>query len=124
MTLRMLRLPGTAAAVTAGALLGLLGVAPSATASAPVGEASFYTGAQQTGDETAVDLDAVGVCQSLPRSARSAVNLSAQNIDVFFRPGCETGTPAAPGDTYYVLGSLHTAGFPFPALSYRVQSAA
>ncbi|MFI6082983.1 hypothetical protein ACIBBB_18725 [Streptomyces sp. NPDC051217] len=120
MTLRMPRLTGTAAAVTAGALLGLLGVAPSAMASAQAGGASFYTGGQQTGDETAVDLDAVGVCRSLPLSARSAVNLSAQDIDVFFRPGCETGTPAAPGDTYYVLGSLHTASFPFPALSYRV----
>ncbi|MFD3523911.1 hypothetical protein [Streptomyces sp. NPDC058653] len=124
MTPRTLRLSGTAAAVTAGALLGLLGVTPSAAASAPTVEASFFTGAQQTGEETAVDLGAVGVCTSLPLSARSAVNLSAQDIDVFFRPGCETGTPAGPGDIHYVLGSLHTASFPFPALSYRVRPVA
>ncbi|MFD3483276.1 hypothetical protein [Streptomyces sp. NPDC058665] len=123
MTLRMLQPTGTAAAVTAGALLGLLAVAPSATASAPAGEASFYTGAQQTGDKTAVDLEAVGVCQSLTRSALSAVNLSDRNIEVFFRPECETGTPAAAGDISYVLGSLHTGSFPFPALSYRVRPA-
>ncbi|WP_327365851.1 hypothetical protein [Streptomyces sp. NBC_01217] len=80
---------------------------------------SFYAGVDQTGTEYPVDLTSTG-CRTLPQSARSATNLSATDVAVYFNPDCRTGAPGTTGDLYFVLGTLHTATFPYPALSYRV----
>ncbi|MEU3188624.1 hypothetical protein ABZ707_31175 [Streptomyces sp. NPDC006923] len=101
------------------ALLVCTGLAQPAAAAVPYPGASFYAAAGQSGTEFPVDLSSTA-CQTLPQAARSAVNLSGSDIVVYFNPDCAPGTPGSSGDTTYVLGSLHSGDFPFPAVSYRV----
>lgn len=54
-------------------------------------------------------------------AALSAVNIAPVDVEVYYKPGCETGLPGRTGDTYFVLGSLHQANFSFAAVSYRVR---
>jgi len=112
---------GMAAAIGGTALLALgTGVQPaSATTPSP---AAFYTGTNQTGTATSVDLSQIGVCKTLSQPALSALNYSAQYIDVYFNSDCKTGTPGKVGDTYEILGSLMIGNFPYAAVSYRVSA--
>jgi hypothetical protein len=98
--------------------------ASAASAPAPFPSATFYTGTNLTGTATSVDLSQLGVCKTLSRSARSAFNFSVQEIEVYFNPGCKTGTPGNAGDISFVLGSLNLGNFPYPAVSYRVRNMA
>lgn len=110
---------GITAALGATLVLAGLGMQPAAAATQA--EAAFYTGTNQTGTEIPVDVNAIGVCHNLSQPALSAANFVAEDIDVFFNPGCVTGAPGQQGGSYYVVGSLHTANFPYPAVSYRVR---
>jgi hypothetical protein len=118
---------GMAVAIGGTALLALgTGVQPAsaatASAPAPFPSATFYTGTNLTGTATSVDLSQLGVCKTLPVSARSAFNFSAREIEVYFNPGCKTGTPGNTNDLSFVLGSLNLGNFPYPAVSYRVRN--
>ncbi|MFJ4845714.1 MULTISPECIES: hypothetical protein [unclassified Streptomyces] len=111
-------LAGLAAGLFGTALLAFAGsVQPAGAATSP--DAVFYTGAGRSGSAMTADLGSTA-CQALPRPALSAQNLSGTDIAVYYNPGCRPGIPGSSGDTVFVLGSLHTAGFAFPALSYRV----
>ena len=99
------------------AVLASLSFAPPAGASWE--RATFYSGAGQTGSEHTVDL-ANKECVNIAPS-RSASNISSSDIEVFFNANCQKGWPGQAGDTYYVLGSLHQATYPFDAVSYRVR---
>ncbi|WP_329139836.1 hypothetical protein OG552_34560 [Streptomyces sp. NBC_01476] len=114
---------GAAAAIGGAALLALgAGMQPaSATALPP---AAFYSGTNQSGTATPVDLGRAGVCETLSQPALSALNYSAQDIDVYFNPGCRTGAPGTSSDLHFVLGSLHAGNFPYAAVSYRVRALA
>jgi hypothetical protein len=113
----------TRTALAAAAALFAVTLAPQAASADTDGfHVSFFSGANGTGTETAVDLDAVGDCVELAQPARSAVNIAAVDVDVYFNAGCETGLPGRTGDTYFVLGSLHQANFPYAAVSYRVRN--
>ncbi|GHH58569.1 hypothetical protein [Lentzea cavernae] len=81
--------------------------------------ATFYSGARQTGTAHAVDLANKECVNIAP--AKSASNISSSDIEVFFNANCQKGWPGQSGDTYYVLGSLHQATYPFDAVSYRVR---
>jgi hypothetical protein len=105
----------------AAALSAVIVVAQPAVADTQGFHVSFYSGADGTGVETPVDLDAIGECFDLAKPARSAVNIAAVDVDVFYKPGCETGLPGQTGDTYFILGSLHQANFSPAAVSYRVR---
>jgi hypothetical protein len=83
--------------------------------------AVFYTGLDLTGDASTVDLTQTGVCKTLPKPADSARNYSINDIEVFFNPNCQKGTPGSSSDIMYVLGSLHEGNLPYPAVSYRVR---
>ena len=119
---------GMAAAIGGTALLALgtgvqsASASPSAPAAFAFPSATFYTGTNLTGTATSVDLSQVGICTTLPQPARSAFNFSVQEIEVYFNPGCKTGTPGRPSDISFVLGSLNVGNFPYPAVSYRVRT--
>ena len=81
--------------------------------------AEFYSGSNLTGTTHQVDL-ANEDCVNID-PARSASNISSADIEVFFNADCQKGWPGQTGDTYYVLGSLHQADYPFAAVSYRVR---
>ncbi|MEV7990910.1 hypothetical protein AB0O67_03040 [Streptomyces sp. NPDC086077] len=49
------------------------------------------------------------------------MNVSPNDIDVYYNPDCRPGLPGSNGDTSYRLGSLHTGEFSFGAVSYRVR---
>jgi len=109
-------------AVAAAGVAFLASVAAAQPAAAATSsEAAFYTGANLTGTKTGVDVGAVGQCRNLARSAKSAVNIEAVDIAVYFNADCRVGAPGQGGDLYYVVGSLHTANFPYGAVSYRVR---
>ncbi|MET0134420.1 MAG: hypothetical protein ABW215_12600 [Kibdelosporangium sp.] len=113
-----------AVAAAGAALLAAVAVAqPAAAASHPDNDfhASFYTGAGQTGTETPIDIDLVGQCLNLAQPARSAVNIAPVDVEVYFNPDCQQGLPGRTGDTFFMLGSLHWANFPYDAVSYRLR---
>ena len=105
--------------VAASALFAIIAVGQPAAAATP--GASFHTGTGLTGIKTPVDTGNLGECLDLAQPARSAVNIAPVDIDVYYKPGCETGLPGHDGDTYFILGSLHQANFAFDAVSYRVR---
>ncbi|MEV6244565.1 hypothetical protein [Lentzea sp. NPDC051838] len=100
-----MRLIATGLAVLAAASFAL-------PANAAEGNAALFSGANQTGTKSPVDL-ANGECVNTA-PVRSGVNISDADIDVFYGADCS-------GTSYYVLGSLHQGTFPFAALSYRVR---
>lgn len=110
-----------------GALSALFVVTGMGTAfpagAATASDAAFYTGANQTGTATPVDPNGLGVCKNLTQSAKSAINVSSNDIDVFFNANCLPGAPGKQSDLHYALGSLHTANFPYAAVSYRARPA-
>ncbi|MFD9596477.1 hypothetical protein ACFWA9_27555 [Kitasatospora sp. NPDC059973] len=119
MTVHLKRL--TAVAATAAALLlgGVL-AQPAAAVELPHAPVAYFaTGADLTGTRFPVDTGSTG-CRALPSPALSAVDFAEVNIRVYFTADCRTGLPGKPSDLSYVLGSLHWADFPFPALSYEV----
>ncbi|MFC8537436.1 hypothetical protein ACFUJY_26465 [Streptomyces sp. NPDC057249] len=108
-----------AAAAACGAVLAVgAGLAQPAAAQSP--GVVFYTGAHQTGTATSVDLTSTG-CHNLAAPSASALNYAAVDVDVFFNADCRTGAPGDGGDLSFALGSLHTADFPYQAVSYRVR---
>lgn len=107
-------------ALIAGGLAVLASTALALPASADSWEnAAFYAGADLTGTKYSVDLTNKQCVNITP--AKSAANISAADIEVFFNADCQKGSPGKPSDLYYVLGSLHQGNFPFPAVSYRVR---
>jgi hypothetical protein len=80
---------------------------------------SFFSGKNLTGTRTVVDLE-VSSCQNLSRPALSAVNISEADVYVYYNADCRPGLPGTAGDSYFALGSLHSAQFPYAAVSYRV----
>ncbi|GAA2346008.1 hypothetical protein OKJ48_14525 [Streptomyces kunmingensis] len=108
------------ASAGAAALL-VLGAAPQAGAAEWPG-VTFYTGVDGTGTAIAIDTDQVGVCRELPAAAKSYTSVSERGVDVFFNPDCRTGAPGTNGDIHYVVGTLNTGDFPYPAVSYRVRA--
>ncbi|MCC2274051.1 hypothetical protein LKL35_01120 [Streptomyces sp. ET3-23] len=119
--LRKKLLTGGAIVASAAALTVSTGLAQPAAATdfpnAPV--AYFATGQDLTGRQMPVDISNTD-CRTLPEPARSAVNFTAANIQVYFNHDCRTGLPDRPSDLSFGLGSLHWGNFPYPALSYRV----
>ncbi|MDT0267320.1 hypothetical protein RM844_13600 [Streptomyces sp. DSM 44915] len=110
-------------AVAATAAAVLLGLAGAGQAAAAPGGATLHTGPELTGAAIDLDLADAGTCQALPEPARSGVNLSGQDVTLYFHADCRPGAPGGGGDLTYVLGGLHTGTFPYPALSYRVAPA-
>ncbi|MFD5387990.1 hypothetical protein ACFWMG_24200 [Streptomyces sp. NPDC127074] len=117
---------GAATAVGAAVLLALGGNAQAASATTFPPGAHFYTGTGQTWADMPADLSKVGTCQTLPQSARSYTNLTSvtasQDIEVYFRPNCQSGTPSEEGDLRFLTGTLNLGDFPYPAVSYRVHA--
>ncbi|MEV6123003.1 hypothetical protein AB0M23_21215 [Streptomyces sp. NPDC052077] len=113
---------GRAAVATAAAALCLAGTGQAQAD--PLGSVTFYTGADRTGTAVRLDLEKVGVCQELGTPARSFLALSNQAVDVFFNEDCVTGAPGRTGDLYFRTGTLGQGDFPYPAVSYRIRSAA
>ncbi|MEV7239323.1 hypothetical protein AB0N06_37295 [Streptomyces sp. NPDC051020] len=117
---------GVATTVGAAALLALGGSAQAASATTFLPGAHFYAGTGLTGRDMPADLSKVGECQTLPQSAWSNTNLTSltasQDIDVYFRPNCQPGTPSEEGDIYFVTGTFNQGDFPYPAVSYRVHA--
>ncbi|BAJ31544.1 MULTISPECIES: hypothetical protein [Kitasatospora] len=108
------------AAAGAALLLGAALAQPAAAVELPRSAVAYFaTGSNLTGTQYAVDTADTG-CHNLPAAARSAVDFTAANIQVFFNADCATGLPGKTGSGYYALGSLHWADFPYPAVSYRV----
>ncbi|MEU5736555.1 MULTISPECIES: hypothetical protein [Streptomyces] len=106
-------------AAVCGVLVAVgVGLAQPATAQTP--DVVFYTGQHQTGTATSVDLTSTE-CHNLATPAASARNYAAVDVDVFFNTDCRAGAPGTDGDLSFALGSLHTADFPHPALSYRIR---
>ncbi len=106
-------------ALIAGGLAVLATTALALPAHASGEHAEFYAGTNLTGTRHEVDLAAEDCVNIAP--ARSASNISSADIEVFFNADCRKGWPGQSGDAYYVLGSLHQADYPFPAVSYRVR---
>lgn len=107
------------AAAGAAVLAAVAAAQPAAAATSP--RMAFYTGSYLTGTEIVVDLDSPGQCENLERSAKSARNLSSAEVEVYFNADCRSGAPGTSGDLRFVVGALHYANFPYPALSYRVR---
>ncbi|MGW1127986.1 hypothetical protein [Streptomyces sp. NPDC002526] len=112
------RYTGAAAAVCGAVLSVGAGLAQPAVAQSP--GVVFYTGAHQTGEATPADLASTG-CHNLAAPSASALNYAAVDVDVFFNADCRTGAPGTDSDLGFALGSLHTADFPYQAVSYRVR---
>lgn len=110
------------AVAAAGVVFLASAVAAQPAMAAGYPDAAFYTGGNLTGTEKVVDVGAVGQCFNLAQPAKSAVNVAAVDIDVFFNANCQTGAPGRSGDLRFALGSLHTANFPYAAVSYRVRT--
>ncbi|ANZ37769.1 hypothetical protein BBK82_18590 [Lentzea guizhouensis] len=106
-------------ALMAGGLAVLASMALALPAHASGEHAEFFSGTNLTGVKHEVDLANKGCVNIAP--ARSAGNISSADIEVFFNADCRKGWPGQSGDTYYVLGSLHQATYPFAAVSYRVR---
>jgi hypothetical protein len=111
----------SAVLTAAAALFTVIAAAQPASAETQDFHVSFYAGVNGTGAETVVDLDAVGECVTLAQPARSAVNIAAVDVEVYYKPDCVTGLPGQNGDLHFVLGSLHQANFSPSAVSYRVR---
>ncbi|MFF8593846.1 hypothetical protein ACF061_20830 [Streptomyces sp. NPDC015220] len=110
-------LTGTAA--VGAVLLGVAAAAqPAAAASYPWG-ISLCTGSGGTGTRTEVDLNDTS-CHDLSEPALSAVDVSDSDLYAYFNADCRTGLPGKSGDAYFIVGSLHSAEFPLPVVSYRV----
>lgn len=112
-TLRILAVAGAAAALAWPA------ATPAGAAEYPGWGISLYSGADLTGTRTVVDLDDSG-CHTLSEAALSAVDVSDADLYAYYNTDCRTGLPGQSGDSYFIVGSLHTAQFPLPVLSYRV----
>ncbi|GAA2978473.1 hypothetical protein Sfulv_60180 [Streptomyces fulvorobeus] len=107
-----------AMAASGAAVLACTAAAPSASAAVNSG-ASFFSGKNLTGTRTVVDLHAPG-CQNLSQPALSATNMSGADVHVYYNADCQPGLPGRAGDSYFILGSLHSGQFPYAAVSYRV----
>ncbi|SDF89567.1 hypothetical protein SAMN05216553_10464 [Lentzea fradiae] len=106
--------------LTAGGLAVLAALAFALPANAAGEGIALYSGANLSGEKVLVDL-AHGECVNLEAPALSGVNIAAADLEVFFNADCVKGLPGRPSDIHYVLGSLHQADFPFPAVSYRLR---
>ncbi|MFF5421960.1 hypothetical protein ACFY8K_37500 [Streptomyces misionensis] len=113
------RVAVTLATAGAATLLGLATAAQPAQAAPGAPQPVFYTGADLTGAQTVVDTDDTS-CHNLGEAALSAVNWSDVDVYAYYNADCQSGLPGQSGDTYFVLGSLHSARFAAPVLSYRV----
>ncbi|CAL9378570.1 hypothetical protein C1708_06050 [Streptomyces sp. DH-12] len=107
------------AVLGAATLAGLTATDQSASAAAFPWGISLYTGSGLTGTQTVVDLDDTS-CHNLSAPALSAVDVSDSDLYAYYNPGCRTGLPGQSGDSYFIVGSLHSAEFPLPVVSYRV----
>lgn len=122
-------LPRSRTALLAAALGSVLlcvgSAVPAGAADAPQLGLRFYSGPDRTGTEWVLDHSEPGVCYELPAAARSFSAIATPSpTDVYFTSDCRTGTPDAPGDWHYVVGTLNQGNFPLPALSYRVRAEA
>ncbi|MCZ9338173.1 hypothetical protein NGM37_10335, partial [Streptomyces sp. TRM76130] len=69
--------------------------------------------------QAVVDLDGTS-CHNLSEPALSAVGVSDPDLYVYDNPACRTGLPGRSGDSYFIVGSLHSAEFALSVVSYRV----
>jgi len=114
--------PASVAGAVCGAAALLIGIGvaqPAAAAAALPPGSNFFAGSNFTGAQHSVDLSRPE-CVNLAAPAASAVNLSSQNIAVYFDADCKKGAPGADSDLWFSLSALHTANFPAPAVSYQV----
>ncbi|MFE6100406.1 hypothetical protein ACFVQ4_10620 [Streptomyces laurentii] len=116
------KLAALVTSTAAAAALAGVGLAPQASAAGILPGVHFYTGTGQTGTAQQADLGKAGACQELSAPALSYTAASNQNVDVFFKPGCETGAPGKVGDLYFKTGTLNMGNFPYAAVSYRVHA--
>ncbi|GGS55537.1 hypothetical protein AB0E75_13130 [Streptomyces griseoviridis] len=119
MTRRRTRHVLTTAVLGAATLAGLTVTGQPASATAFPWGISLYTGSGLTGTQTVVDLDDTS-CHNLSEPALSAVDVSDSDLYAYYNPDCRTGLPGQSGDSYVIVGSLHSAEFALPVVSYRV----
>ncbi|MFE6894435.1 hypothetical protein [Streptomyces sp. NPDC057694] len=108
-----------ALAMTGSVVALMCAIAAQPASAADSWQVAFYTGTGQTGTASVPSLDDTS-CHNLNTPALSARNYSDVDIQAYYNADCKTGAPGQGGDGYFALGSLHTANFPYPVVSYRV----